>query len=188
VIAFELGWGHGALTLRSALNAKLPLDIAVSDVWQCRDDFHPRYDARSRSYEYRLYVSQVRDPLADRLAWRLDRDVDVLAVEAATQHLVGQHDFLAFGTPPHGDNSVRTITQALWIRESEGRHRFCITADAFLYRMVRTVVGTLVKVGQQQMTSDEFRGILAARQRGLAAAPAPARGLSLVAVTYSDET
>jgi tRNA pseudouridine38-40 synthase len=188
VIAFDLHWGHSTNDLRNALNAKLPADIAVREVWQCEDDFHPRFDARSRSYEYRLYVSDVRNPLADRFAWHLVKDVDIAAIEAAVRHLMGKQDFLAFGTPPQGENSVRTVFEAVWRQEPDGWHRFCITADAFLYRMVRTIVGTLVKVGQRQMTSDEFRGILAARQRGLAAALAPAHGLTLVAVTYSDET
>jgi tRNA pseudouridine38-40 synthase len=126
--------------------------------------------------------------LQDRLAWHLTRDLDVEAVAVAASHLLGKQDFLSMGTPPQGENSVRTVIEARWQAEGDGRHRFYITADAFLYRMVRTIVGTLVKVGQQQMTSEEFRGILAARQRGLAAALAPAHGLTLVAVTYSDET
>jgi tRNA pseudouridine38-40 synthase len=188
VVAFDLDWKHDPGSLRGALNAKLPPDIAVREVWQARHDFHPRYDALSRSYEYRLYVAPVRDPLMERLAWRLSSDIDSAAVEAAAAHLVGKQDFIAFGTPPHGENSVRTVFEARWQVEGGGRHRFTITADAFLYRMVRTTVATLVKVGRRQMTSDDFRGILAARQRGLAAAPAPACGLTLVAVTYSEQT
>lgn len=188
VVAFDLEWKHDPGSLRNALNANLPPDIAVWEVWPARDGFHPRFDALSRSYEYRLYVAPIRDPFSDRLAWRLASDIDSEAVKAAAAHLAGKQDFITFGTPPRGENSVRTVLEATWQDEGEGRHRFTITADAFLYRMVRTTVATLVQVGQRQMTSDDFRGILAARQRGLAAAPAPAHGLTLVAVTYSEQT
>jgi len=186
VISFDLDWTHGPDRLRSALNANLPQDIAVRDVWQARDDFHPRFDAVSRSYEYRLYVAEVRDPLLDRTAWRLGRALDLGAVAKAAGGLIGTHDFIAFGTPPRGENSVRTVVEAEWTAQDDGRQRFYITADAFLYKMVRTITATLAQVGLGQMTAEDFRGILAARQRGLAAPPAPACGLTLVAVTYSE--
>lgn len=186
VVAFDLEWAHGAASLGRALNANLPQDIAVRDAWQARDDFHPRFDARSRSYEYRLFVAEVRDPFRDRWAWRLDQEIDQDAVKSAAGHLLGKQDFLAFGTPPRGENSVRTVSAVEWQVAGSGEYRFRITADAFLYRMVRTITATLVRVGTGLMTADDFRGILAARQRGSAAPPAPACGLTLVAVTYSE--
>jgi len=186
VVGFDLDWKHGPARLRTALNARLPHDIVAREVWQARDDFHPRFDAVSRSYEYRLYLADVRDPFLDRRAWRLSKALDLDAVEEASGLLIGKQDFIAFGTPPRGENSVRTVSEAEWRVRDDGRQRFFITADAFLYRMVRTITGTLVRVGLGQMTVDDFRGILAARRRGLAAPPAPACGLTLVAVTYSD--
>jgi tRNA pseudouridine38-40 synthase len=187
VVAFDLDWKHGPSGLRSALNANLPPDIAVREVWVTSDKFHPRFDARSRSYEYRLYVADVRDPFLDRRAWRLASDIDAAAIVEAAGHLLGKQDFIAFGTPPRGENAVRTVSEAVWRDSGDGEYRFYITADAFLYRMVRTITATLVRVGRRQMTADDFRGILAARQRGLAAPPAPACGLTLVAVTYSEQ-
>jgi tRNA pseudouridine38-40 synthase len=122
------------------------------------------------------------------VAWRLSDEIDAAAISDAASWLVGTHDFSAFGTPPQSENPVRTVSEAVWQPSANGEHRFSITANAFLYRMVRTIVGTLVRVGQGQMTSQEFQGILASRQRRLAAPPAPACGLTLVAVTYSDRT
>jgi tRNA pseudouridine38-40 synthase len=188
VIAFDLGWGHDEIDLRNALNANLPADIAVQKVWHSPQDFHPRFDAVSRQYVYHLYVAAVRDPLRDRMAWRLADEIDAEAINEAASWLAGTHDFSAFGTPPQGENPVRTVSEASWRPEAGGQHRFSITANAFLYRMVRTLVGTLVRVGQGQMTSQDFQGILASRQRRLAAPPAPACGLTLVAVTYSRRT
>jgi tRNA pseudouridine38-40 synthase len=186
VIAFDLDWHHADESLRPALNANLPADIAVREVWRTQDSFHPRFDAISRSYEYRLYVAPVRDPLVNRMAWHLTTELDVASAQAASAWLIGTHDFNAFGRPPQGHNSVRTVLAVEWRHEAVGQHTFAITADGFLFRMVRTIVAALVQVGQKHMTSEDFRGILAARQRGLA--PAPARGLTLVKVTYPAQT
>jgi tRNA pseudouridine38-40 synthase len=186
VIAFDLDWSHTPGALCKALNANLPQDIAVRDVRQAAPGFHPRYDARARTYVYRLYVSPVRDPLRRLRAWHLRLAPDLTAMREAASCLVGTHDFSAFGTPPQGGNPVRTVVEARW-HEAPGQEcHFTITANAFLYRMVRTLVGTLVEVGQGRMTPEVFRGILAACERGRAAPPAPAHGLTLVAVDYEE--
>ena len=106
-------------------------------------------------------------------------------MQEAAESLLGTHDFSAFGTPPKGDNPVRTVFQATWASYGD-ELRLAISADAFLYRMVRRVVGTLVEVGRRRMTAHEFRAVLAARDRKRAAPPAPAHGLTLVAVKYPE--
>lgn len=187
VIAFDLDWRHDIGTLRTALNAHLPPDIAVKAVDDATPDFHPRFDASSRTYLYRLYVADVRDPLRRAQAWHLTTPLDVAAMREASKGLIGTHDFTSFGSPPKGDNPVRTVLIARWDDVGDEQH-FMIQANAFLYRMVRRIVGTLVAVGQGRVTPDGFRGILAARDRGQAASPAPAHGLTLVRVSYSERT
>ena len=187
VVAFDLDWRHTPLDLRNALNASLPDDMAVRDVQGARPDFHPRYDALSRTYVYRLYVAPVRDPFLRFRAWHLTSPLDIRTIRQAAASLVGTHDFSTFGTPPQGDNPVRTVYEARWEAQPGEQHLFSITANAFLYRMVRSVVGALVTVGQGRMTVEEFVGILAARQRSLAGLLAPPCGLTLVAVQYSDD-
>lgn len=186
VIAFDLDWHHGVQALRSALNANLPPDVAIVAVQETHDGFHPRYDAVSRTYAYRITVAAVRDPLRRLRAWHQPGPLVVDAMQHAAHTLLGTHDFSAFGTPPKGDNSVRTVYSAHW-DVAEGGLRFTIQADAFLYRMVRRIVGTLVLVGQGRMTVEEFRQILASRDPARAAAPAPPQGLVLVAVHYEDD-
>ncbi len=186
VIAFDLDWRHGEQALRAALNANLPEDVAVRIVQQARADFHPRYDALSRTYVYRLLVREVRDPLRRRDAWHLTGALDVAQIEAAAAHLLGEHDFSTFGTPPQGENTVRSVGEARWRQGLDGEHTFTITANAFLYRMVRSIVGTLVMVGQGRMTAGTFQGILATCERSLAGPAAPAHGLTLVFVQYED--
>lgn len=186
VIAFDLSWRHPKEALRDALNACLPADIAVLDVREAAPGFHPRYDALSRSYMYRVRVAPVRDPLERLLVWHLIRPLDLEPMQAAAACLLGEHDFSAFGTPPQGESPVRCIGAARWEEGPDGLFTFTITANAFLYRMVRTIVGTLVLVGRGQMTDKAFEGILAARRRSQAGTPAPAQGLTLVSVQYEE--
>lgn len=184
VVAFTVSWQHPTTDLRNALNAYLPDDIAVREVREVAADFHPRYDALSRRYEYRLYVAPVRDPLLRRRAWRLTEPLNVEDIRQAAACLVGTHDFSTFGSPPQGESALRTVYEATWQAHRGGTYTFTITANAFLYRMVRTITATLVMVGQGDMTAQAFQGILAARQRALAAPPAPPYGLTLTTVYF----
>jgi len=185
VISFDLDWKHGAKALQNALNASLPDDIVIREMQEAEANFRPRFDAISRTYRYRLYAAQVADPLRRWYTWRLLRPLDVGAMRDAAIGLLGTHDFSTFGSPPSGENAVRTVLQADWIDEAD-EHHFIITANAFLYRMVRRIVGTLAMVGQGQVTPDEFRGILAARDPRKAGQPAPPQGLTLISVGYPD--
>jgi tRNA pseudouridine38-40 synthase len=186
VVAFNLEWHHSSSNLRNALNANLPDDIVIREIQEVSADFHPRYDALRRSYQYQLYIAPVRDPLRRLRAWRLARELDEVAICVAAKHLEGTHDFSTFGVPPRGENAVRTVYEVDWQSSPDGQYTFTIVANAFLYRMVRSVVATLVWVGKGHMTEKEFQGILAARQRSLAAPPAPPYGLTLVAVHFTD--
>jgi tRNA pseudouridine38-40 synthase len=187
VIAFDLDWGHSAHDLRNALNANLPDDVAVREVEVAAAGFHPRYDARNRTYQYAIYVADVRDPLRRFHAWHLTGGLDTHAVQQAADVLVGTQDFATFGTPPQGEVTVREVLEARWDVSNGGHeHRFTITANAFLYRMVRSIMGTLVMVGQERMTVDGFRAILAARDRQQSGPAAPPQGLTLTEVKYVD--
>jgi len=187
VIAFDLDWQHPAEDLRNALNASLPDDVAVRAVDVAPDEFHPRHDARSRTYQYTVYVGAVRDPLRRFTAWHLIAPLDAKAIQQAAAALVGIQDFATFGTPTVGDITVRNVTEARWEASSDGsEHCFTITANAFLFRMVRSIVGTLVMVGQGRMTVDGFRAILATRDRQQSGPVAPPQGLTLIAVNYDD--
>ena len=127
VVAFDLDWRHLPSDLCNALNANLPSDIAVYLVEIASPGFHPRFDALSRTYVYRLYVSRVRDPFKRWLAWHLSRPLDVEAIAEAARHLLGTHDFSAFGSPPQGDNPVRTVYRAQWEAAPDGgQHAFTI--------------------------------------------------------------
>lgn len=183
VIAFDLDWTHGEAALLRAVNANLPPSIAAKALEVAPPDFHPRYWARSRRYRYTIYNSPVRSPLLARTAWHVWPRLDFEAMAAASRQIVGEHDFATFGADPDGANTVRTVVAAEWRREGETLI-FEIEAQAFLYRMVRSLVGTLRLVGAGGMTAAEFAQALAAANRRRSGPSAPPHGLCLVAVNY----
>ena len=184
VIAFDLEWPHGEAALVRALNAHLPPDIAVRAAQASVPDFHPRYQARARRYRYTIYNAPTRSALHARYAWQLPIRLDLAAMQTAAERLTGQHDFATFGSDPEGGaNTVRTVSQARW--QAVGAEVFFdIQAEAFLYRMVRGLVGALKQVGAGTLTVDDLVVRLQARDRAQCPPLAPARGLCLIEVLY----
>lgn len=183
VIAFDTAWRHGLDALQRALNAVLPADVAVLEMAEATPDFHPRYDARSRRYRYTIYNAPVRWPLARRYSLHVAATLDVAAMQQAAQCLVGEHDFAAFGQPPQGESTVRCVLAAEWGGEPPWL-TFDIEANAFLYRMVRSIVGTMLMVGRGEMSVEEFAAVLASRDRSQAGPTVPPHGLCLVEIKY----
>ena len=187
VVAFTIEWParHSVEALWRALNANLPQDIVVSDLVEARPGFHPRFDARRRTYEYHILNAPVRQPLWRHRRWHVAQALDEARMNAAAALLVGTRDFATFGRAPVGDNTVREVQVAEWQRDGQ-LLVFRISANAFLYRMVRSVVGSLKMVGSGSWSVDDFAAALAAHERKRSAAAAPAHGLYLVAVDYDD--
>jgi tRNA pseudouridine38-40 synthase len=183
VISFTISWKHGVNALRRALNANLPEDIVILQLETAASDFHPRFDARRRAYLYQIYNSPVRRPLKRRHCWHVTRPLSLPVMNEAAAFLLGRHDFATFGQPPQGDNSVREVFRAEWQQDGEMFY-FHIEANAFLYRMVRSLVGSLKLVGDGSWTVDDFSAALAACDRRRSATVAPAQGLYLVSVWY----
>jgi len=183
VIAFSAEWRHSRQDLQRALNATLPADIAVLDLDEAACDFHPRYDAVSREYVYTIYNAPVRHPLYRLNALHIADPLDVKAMDAAAAKLVGEHDFAAFGLPTAGDVTVRRMLKAE-CRAELPMVRLGLEANGFLYRMVRSIVGTLLLVGRGEMTLDQFRAVMESRDRSHAGAPVPPQGLCLTCVNY----
>lgn len=183
VVAFDTTWRHPISELHRGMNALLPEPIAVFDLDEVRPDFHPRFDALRRTYRYKIYQAAVRHPLYARYSLHVRQPLDIDAMARASKSLVGRQDFLAFGSPPQGDNSVREVFRAVWSVQGPWL-TFEIEADAFLYRMVRMVVGTLQRVGSGALTPEAFGEILATRNRRRAGPAVDAAGLYLTSVVY----
>lgn len=190
VIAFDVEWGHGEDELLRAINSQLPLDIALQALWR-QDGFHPRYDALWRQYAYRIATPAARHPLIARYTWQLSGlSLDLERMNAAAALILGEHDFAAFGTPPQAGstNTVRRIFLSDWEIELGALGAACryrIRGTAFLYHMVRRLVGMMTQVGRAVISVGEFEAILRSRDITRAKALAPANGLILEAVGYA---
>jgi tRNA pseudouridine38-40 synthase len=180
-VHFDTDWSKSPEILQRALNAVLPADIAIRKATQVPANFSARYSVRSRAYRYMILNQAVRSPLAERYALRVPDPLDVDAMDVAARCLIGKHDFGAFGTPPRGGNTVREMYKAQVRREAE-RVLIDLEANAFLYRMVRRIVGTLLMVGKGALSVAEFREVLEKKRR--AGAAVPPHGLCLIAVKY----
>jgi tRNA pseudouridine38-40 synthase len=186
VIAFDLAWAHGLERLGRALNANLPKDVVVKAIEVAPADFHPRFDATARCYRYQVLFAPQRDPLQRRYTWRVWPACQIENLQAAARLLPGTYDFAAFGTPPRpGGSTIRTVFQAGWQLE-EGLARFEVTANAFLYHMVRRMVFVQVMVGQQRVSLDTLQEALTTPSAAkLAPGLAPPYGLILKEVQYA---
>ncbi len=184
VIHFTAIWGHSLGDLWRALNAVLATDVAIVELRAAPPGFHVRYSARSREYGYTIHSGVVRSPLASRYAYHYPRPLlDVRAMDRACACLLGTHDFLPFGWPPRGENTVRTVYRAS-CRKAGDFVYVEIEADAFLRRMVRRIVGNLLLVGIGELSVEEFANLLSLRHRRTPAVEVPPHGLCLVKVNY----
>ena len=196
IIAFDLAWKHDDDDLLRAVNALLPTDIALQRLDRAEPDFHPRFDATSRTYQYFVYEAQIRQPMMARMSWwvrpPIHTRLDIDKMNWAAAKLLGTHDFATFGTPPQGESTVRNVYQSEWNIEvpTNGTRllSYIIEANAFLYHMVRSIVGTLVDVGLEQLSIAEFIEAFQAKDRGRLGKLAPPYGLTLIEVTYGGET
>lgn len=180
VASVEANGGPPADRAAEALNAVLPEDVAVVAVEPVAPDFHARHSARARSYRYRIFRRRAPSPFEARRAWWYPRPVDREAVDESAALLLGEHDFRAF-TPAETQHEVlrRNVLEARWIDVPDGLD-LEITADSFLRRMVRTLVGTMLEV-----PPEHFAKLLSEdATRADAGSTAPPWGLYLVRVRY----
>ena len=171
-------------SIRDYLNLYLSDDIAVTDVSECSDRFHARYNAKSRSYLYTIYDGPVKPVFNRKYYTRLDGPLDVDLMKEGAQYLLGEHDFKSFcGNPKMKKSTVRNI-EKLDIRRSKGYVYINIKGSGFLQHMVRIIAGTLIEVGYKKLEPSRVKEILEAKDRSLAGPTADAKGLTFMSVEY----
>lgn len=189
VATFRLQAGLPAEELRTRLNEALPADIRIVDAAVAEAGFHARTSAISKDYAYRIANrEQIRDELAGRV-WHLRRGtLDTAAMAAALPSLVGRHDFASFATPSkHARGPTVRHMRACELEVSGDVIVLRFHADSFLTHMVRNIVRAVVKVGEGRYRPERIAEILRAANRAASPGSAPASGLYLMKVHYSEE-
>ncbi|MGS2740586.1 tRNA pseudouridine(38-40) synthase TruA [Sinomicrobium sp. M5D2P17] len=179
---FDTQSGISADTLVHKLNSLLPGDIVVYRIFPVEDNAHARFDATSRSYEYR--INSFKDPFCAGLSFYCRYPLDMEKMNDAAKILIGRKDFQCFSK---SKTDVKTyfciIENAEWKRTGD-RLVFTITADRFLRNMVRAIVGTLLEVGQGKLQQENVKKILESKNRSQAGVSVPAHGLYLTKIQY----
>ncbi len=167
----------------SAINLLLPEDISVKEAMPVSDEFHPRYFAKEKEYEYRIYVGGQRDPFYEGRAWMMPgRTLNVEKMQQEAEKLIGKHDFSSFcAAGSKIEDKVRTVYSCEVVKEDD-LIKVRISADGFLYNMVRIIVGTLYECGVGE--KHDFSAVLNDCARASAGRTAPPEGLYLTQVIY----
>lgn len=173
--------------LQHGTNQRLPEEVRVMGAFRMREGFHARKCATSKEYRYTLIRERTLSPLDALFAISATSDLDLAAMRAATLGLVGKHDFTAFALAGGGHGQpFRRIQSAAWLERGSALE-FCVVGDGFLRGMVRSMVGTLIEVGRGRLSVSQFQDLLKGKPRQEAGPTAPAAGLVLHSVHYSQE-
>jgi tRNA pseudouridine38-40 synthase len=187
VASFRIGRQWTPREWIRGLNARLPDDVAVRSVALMPDEFHARYAARGKLYEYRILNRPERPALDRAYLWHVHKPLDPSAMERAASYLLGSHDFSSFeGTLTDNEDPVCDLRQ-LSLTKEDDVIRVLAYADRFLKHMVRAIVGTLVEVGHGKRAPESLQTILAEKDRTAAGRTAPPHGLFLMRVDYDAE-
>jgi tRNA pseudouridine38-40 synthase len=180
--------------LRNAINGNVGKDMRVLAASVASDEFHARYSAIEKTYVYRIVNAPVMSPFWSRYAHHEARKVDLEVMQKAAESFLGKHDWTAFcAAQSDVEDRVRTITHLEITERTDERSRSTlveirVSADGFLRYMVRAISGTLLSIGRGELNSDAVQKAIAAGVRPTVAATAPACGLTLLSVRYSENT
>ncbi len=186
VIHFDFPYERPLEKMRFGLDTQTPDDIAVKNVELVAEDFHCRYLVKEKTYEFRVDIGKPRSPFRRFYASYYPYPINVEKIQRALPDFLGTHDFTSFcSTGSSVDDKTRTIYEAnLQVSESGDELIFTFRGDGFLYKMIRIMVGTLLKIGNDRMPEDCIPAIIAAKDRNLAGPTAHPEGLYLKEVSY----
>ncbi len=186
VISFKADTRMKPLEIQRALNSLLPADIAVHEVRQVKSDFHAQYSVKEKTYRYTVLNRKYRSVFLRDRVYFYPYPLNISNMRKAAKYLIGRHDFKSFQAydPRRAQRrTVRTIKKIVIKKEGALIH-IDVTADGFLYKMVRNIAGTLLATGSGQLPLGDMPKILKAKNRKSAWDTAPAEGLCLMAVKY----
>lgn len=173
-----------------ALNGNLPNDIVIISAQEVPNKFHAQFSAKQKTYRYTIFNRPMRPVINNNFVWHIHHKINLSAIRKEAKLLIGKHNFLSFAAVDHAQkgeltnkNTTRTI-HTLNIRKKNDLIMIEITANGFLYKMVRNIVGTLLEIGTGTLPAGSIKKILKAKFRNAAGITAPAKGLILVNVVY----
>jgi len=177
---------HPPATLVKALNFHLPAGVRVLSIRREKPGFHARFSAKGKSYLYRIANADPLHPLEIGRAWHVPRTLNLRLMRQAAKVLTGKHDFASFTSNPGYErkSTTRHIRSIRIVKKKSGILELTFDGNGFLYRMVRNLVGAMVKVGQGRLSTADLKKILKARSRAGAPPTSPAEGLYLASVKY----
>ncbi len=170
--------------IRRHLNDHLPRDISVTEVTSVPDNFHARYQAKSKIYLYRIWNEPYPNPFMRRYSMHVQRRLDLASMQAAAHHFLGSHDFTAFSNAKSKKKSMVREIEAIEITRAEGFVQIRVRGKSFLYNMVRKMVGALLSVGLGELPPESIPELIANRERGHIGSMADACGLYLEEVVF----
>lgn len=167
-----------------AINDKLPDDIAIIESEEVSEDFHARYDSKGKTYCYSIINRQQKPAIGRNYVYHFKWDLDIEKMKCACKYFIGKHDFKAFRSLGSSVKTTERTIKELYIESEAEKINIFITADGFLYNMVRIIVGTLLKVGRGKIPVEDIEKIILLGDRKKAGPCVPAQGLILEKVYY----
>ena len=183
---FDIATTIPMASLPLAINNGLPRDIRVVKAQVVPEDFHPQYDAKGKTYSYKIYNKAITNPMLRNYTWLVKPTLDVATMHKAAQELVGYHNFLSFCAAGGSAKTFEREIYAISVTTSTDPHviEIKVTGNGFLYNMVRIIAGTLAYIGYGKIDASQLGAILKAQDRTLAGITAEAQGLTLVEIEY----
>lgn len=168
--------------IKRALNSRIHKDIYIKQVELVSDDFHARYDAKSKIYKYLINLGEY-SPLLKNYCYQISDNLDIEAMREAINYIIGEHNFKSFTKNHKLTNTIRTI-YTMDIKKEDNFLIFIIHGNGFLHNMIRIIMAMLIEVGKGKFSPQYFKEILVAENRIFAAKTAPANGLYLQEIIY----
>jgi len=168
-----------------ALNTVLPEDIVIKDAKEVPKDFHPRYDAREKTYRYQILNETFPIPQYRNISTFISSKLDIDAMDKGARYFVGIHDFASFCSTGSSVKTTERIIYDATVTKKEPFIIFEVKGNGFLYNMVRIMVGTLIEIGLGKKAASDIKDIILSKNRNLAGKTAQPQGLTLIEILYS---
>ncbi|WP_416829000.1 tRNA pseudouridine(38-40) synthase TruA [Ectobacillus polymachus] len=170
--------------IKNYLKRYLPQDISVTEVIAVPERFHARYNAKGKTYLYKIWNEENTNPFMRKYSMHVEQKLDVERMKQASQAFIGEHDFTAFSNAKSKKKSMVRDIYSIAIEKNAGFIEIRVSGDGFLYNMVRKIVGTLIQVGLGEVIPEDIPGILEAKDRSLVSCLADAGGLYLEKIDF----